>query len=107
MREFMQSNCIFLISIVLLICGIGYLVYLQKWDTLRLLAYELIKKAEKAFKGSKRGQAKFNDVFYKLYNSIPFWIRIFITDEDIKKQLQIWYDEIKDKLDDGIVNKSV
>lgn len=106
MKDFLQQNYLSIASIIIILGIVVYLVTKKKWSTLRELAYDFIKKAEKIFQGSKRGQEKFEAVFTEVYNLIPAWIRLFIPQNYLRKKLQEWYDLIKDELDDGKLNKS-
>lgn len=37
---------------------------------------------------------------------LPGWLQAIISEEALEKIIQIWFDEVKDLLDDGKVNGS-
>lgn len=107
MKDFFINNCF---VILFLLCFVGYIVYLivkHRWAKLRELAYNLIRQAEKAVTGTKKGQERFDIVLTQLYNLVPAWLRFFIPRSILEQKLQEWFDKIKDSLDDGIVNNSI
>jgi hypothetical protein len=62
--------------------------------------------AEKVITGTKRGQERFELVLKQVYSLIPPWLQFFVTESDLREQLQKWYDCIKDYLDNGKVDNS-
>ncbi len=95
--------------IILGIGFIGFIVYLainHRWETIREIAYKMIRQAENVIVGTKRGQERFNLVLDQLYNIIPTWLKLFITRSYMQQKLQEWFDMIKDSLDDGKINNS-
>lgn len=99
MKELLIQNWF---VVFLTVVFFGYLIYLiiaKQWTKLRELAYALMLGAERLY-ADNEGKKKFEFVFEKLYYSlIPHWLRIFLTQELIKKKLQEWYDQAKDYLD--------
>jgi hypothetical protein len=75
-------------------------------EDIRADAYKLFLKAENGFKGSGKGKEKMEWVFCAINSVIPNWLRLFISEDMIKELLQTWFDNIKDLLDDGKINKS-
>ncbi len=86
---------------------VGYLVVNRKWAQLRATAYRMILQAEKVITGTKRGQERFELVFDRVYSLIPSWLRFFILENELREQLQKWYNDIKDYLDNGKIDNSV
>jgi hypothetical protein len=39
-------------------------------------------------------------------NVMPNWLKLFVSDEMLRELLQMWFDNIKDLLDDGKINDS-
>ena len=89
--------------ILVLLVFIAYLVYLmvtKQWMKLKQQAYGLMLSAERLY-DTTEGKEKFIAVFEKIYYYlIPFWLRVFVTEDVIKEKLQKWYDLMKDCLKD-------
>lgn len=107
MKEFFMSNWATIIILLAFAAWVVYLVINKKWDQLRGTAYRLILQAEKVIIGTKRGQERFETVFRQLYSLIPPWLQFFILESDLKEQLQKWYNDIKDYLDNGKIDNSI
>ncbi len=106
MKEFLINNWATILLVVAVFFYVFYLAWNKRWDELRKFAYTLILQAEKNIAGSKRGQERFNLVLGQLYNLIPGWLKFFISEKSMREKLQSWFDEVKDYLDDGKLNKS-
>lgn len=107
MKNFIISNWLTILTIAVFLFWIGYLIVNRKWDQLRSTAYRMIMQAEKVITGTKKGQERFEMVFDRIYSLIPPWLRFFIMESDLKEQLQDWYNDIKDYLDNGKIDKSI
>ena len=68
--------------------------------------YQLILKAEHTYKESSAGKQKMKWVVQQARKLLPGWLQAVISDEALQKIIQVWFDEIKDLLDDGKVNGS-
>ena len=68
--------------------------------------YQLVLKAEHTYKESSSGKQKMKWVVSQARKLLPGWLQVIITDEVLQKIIQVWFDEIKDLLDDGKVNGS-
>lgn len=75
-------------------------------EDIRVDAYKLFLKAENGFKGTGKGKQKMEWVVKAINGVIPNWLKIFVSDDMLKELLQTWFDNIKDLLDDGRINKS-
>lgn len=75
-------------------------------EGIRVKTYQLILKAERVYKESGAGQQKMKWVVSQARLLLPTWLQIFITEEMLEKMIQVWFDGIKDLLDDGKVNGS-
>jgi hypothetical protein len=106
LKDFLFSNWPSILIIVAFLFWVGYLVVNRKWDQLRSMAYRMILQAEKVITGTKRGQERFELVFERVYSLIPPWLRFFILKSDLREQLQEWYNDIKDYLDNGKMDGS-
>ena len=107
MKEFFMNNWPTIIIVGVFLVWVGYLIINKKWVELRGLAYRLIFQAERAITGTKKGQERFEAVFRQLYDLIPPWLQFFILESDLKEQLQKWYNDIKDYLDNGKIDGSI
>lgn len=104
--SFIYANWITIIVIVLAVIYIGYFVVTKQYAKIRSVAYALMLQAERILTTSP-GKEKFEAVFNELYSRIPKWIRLFVSQQTLKEELQKWYDLAKDYLDDTKVNGSV
>lgn len=89
MKDFLISNWL---VILILFCFTAYIVYLivkHRWTNLRELAYKLIRQAEKAVTGTKKGRERFDIVLNQLYNIVPTWLRLFIPRTYLGKTLRM------------------
>jgi hypothetical protein len=75
-------------------------------DSLRADAYTLFLKAENTFAGTGNGKEKMDFVVNAIKHVMPKWLKLFISDEMLKELLQMWFNNIKDLLDDGKINDS-
>lgn len=99
-----------IIGILLLISVImiGYSYLKDKTlDNLRVDVYELFLTAEHAYKGSSAGKQKMKWVLSQARLLLPNWMQALISEEMLAKLVQIWFNQIKDLLDDGKVNNTV
>lgn len=96
---------IYIISamIVIAIILLAYmLIKLNK--NVRLKAYELFLKAEHNISDNT---CKMNYVVENIYSYLPVSVKIFVSEESLKRIVQKMFDEIKDLLDDGKRNDSI
>lgn len=68
--------------------------------------YQLVLKAEHMYQESSAGKQKMKWVVQQARKLLPKWLQVIITDEVLEKIIQVWFDEVKDLLDDGKVNGS-
>lgn len=85
--------------------GYSYLID-HTVDQIRVDAYQLILKAEHMYQKSSTGKQKMKWVVSQARKLLPGWLQVIVTDEVLQKIIQVWFDEIKDLLDDGKVNGS-
>ncbi|MCM1236870.1 MAG: hypothetical protein NC489_42885 [Ruminococcus flavefaciens] len=78
----------------------------KKLDEIRLDVYKLFLKAEHSYKESGQGKQKMKWVIQRARQLLPAWLQIIVTEEVFEKLIQIWFDGIKDLLDDGKINCS-
>ena len=75
-------------------------------EGIRENVYQLILKAEHMYKESGAGQQKLKWVVQQARGLLPKWLQIIITEEMLLKVIDVWFDGVKDLLDDGKVNGS-
>lgn len=96
--------------VVVAICMTLFTLYIYFKDatleSLRADAYTLFLKAENAFAGTGKGKQKMDFVVNAIKNVMPNWLKLFVSDEMLRELLQMWFDNIKDLLDDGKINDS-
>lgn len=98
----MDLNTITIAILVAIILLAYMLIKLNK--NVRLKAYELFLKAEHNISDNA---CKMNYVVENIYCYLPVPVRIFVSEEILKRIVQKMFDEIKDLLDDGKRNGSV
>lgn len=108
-----MSNEVILMIILLVVAIvlIGFLVYVHIQDMtleeIREDVYKLFLTAERAFKEDKAGQQKMSFVLHHAKSCLPTWAQFFITDKMLENVVQMWFNAIKDLLDDGKINGTV
>lgn len=75
-------------------------------EEMRVYAYKLFVRAEKKFKEPGSGEKKMEWVVEMVKASIPVAMKPFFSDEFIRRVIQLWFDLVKDLLDDGKLNGS-
>lgn len=94
-----------LIVVSVILMGYSYLKE-RTLEQIRGDVYQLVLKAEHTYKESSSGKQKMKWVVSRARKLLPGWLRAIITDEVLQKIIQVWFDEVKDLLDDGKVNGS-
>lgn len=98
------------VVIALFIASTVYMVvkYLKNstLDQLRGDVYQLILRAEHMFTESGKGKQKMEYVVQRARSMLPGWMQVFITEDTLRKTIQMWFDAVKDLLDDGKMNSS-
>ena len=100
-----------LFIIALFLIGFGFTVYLYIRDhtleDIRADVYQEFLKAEHKYLHTGTGMQKMEYVIQRARSMLPGWAQFFITEEVLRKVVQMWFDAVKDLLDDGKVNRSV
>lgn len=68
--------------------------------------YQLILKAEHIYNGSAQGKQKMKWVVSQARRLLPKWAQALVSEENMMGVIQIWFDGVKDLLDDGKMNNS-
>ena len=100
-----------LVCVIMAMVAIGTTVYLYIRDNtlegIREDAYLLFLKAEHMFTESNSGQKKMKWVLTQIHNMLPGWARFFVSESTLEYRVQMWFNAVKDLLDDGKYNKSI
>lgn len=103
-------NTLFVILTVLFVAlfVISMVAYFKEktLDEIRKDVYNLFLKAEHKYKESGQGQQKMKWVIGRARQLLPVWLQVIMTEDMFEKLIQIWFDGIKDLLDDGKMNSS-
>ncbi len=95
------------VVVVVSVIYMGYSYLKDKTlEQIRGDVYQLVLKAEHMYQESSTGKQKMKWVVSQARKLLPGWLQAIITDEVLQKVIQVWFDEIKDLLDDGKVNGS-
>ena len=100
-----QPICIVIFVVVSLIIA-GIIKYRNGLESVRPWAYKAILAAENMYKHGDN-ETKFSYYFDKVYQVLPTFVRFFISKESLEKILEKWYLQIKDLLDNGVVDNSL
>lgn len=113
MKELFEQNKVLFLAVITILIAVflikKLIEYVQKkgLEGIRLYVYELFVEAEERFKESGQGQAKFDYVIHMARGLLPKPIQLFVSDKMLKEIVQLWFDGVKDLLDDGKLNNSV
>lgn len=98
-----------IIILAALIFGLGVVLYLYVRDKtledIRTDVYQLFLMAEHMYL-SGEGKQKMDYVIQSARALLPPVAQFFITEELLRKVIQLWFDSVKDLLDDGKYNGS-
>ncbi len=75
-------------------------------EEIRRDVYNLFLKAEHKYEESGQGEQKMKWVISRARLLLPDWLRLIVTEDMFRKLIQIWFDGVKDLLDDGKMNSS-
>lgn len=98
------------VCVIVAMVFIGVTVYLyirdNTLDGIRNDVYQLFLRAEHKFRASKSGKEKMEWVLSQIQYILPTWARFFVNETTLEYIVQLWFDSIKDLLDDGKYNQS-
>lgn len=111
MTEILKNNTILalIVLIAITILAVFLLIKLAKkvgLEKVRHIVYQGFDIAEREFQKGENTQ-KFDFVVSLAREAIPAPFNIFITDKNLRKVIQLWFDISKDFLDDGKFNGGV
>lgn len=100
---------LFLIVAILVIMVVVMLIdYLKERniEKIREDVYQLFLQAEHKYTESYAGKQKMKWVVSQARSLLPKWVQAIISDEALMNIIDLWFDGIKDLLDDGKMNGS-
>lgn len=110
MKELFEQNKVLFLAVITALI-IVFLVkklidYITKkgLEGIRLDVYKLFVEAEKTFRASKQGQQKFDYVIHMARGLLPKPIQLFVSESMLKEAVQLWFDSIKDLLEEDKIN---
>lgn len=108
----MTFNTIMMIVLIIFLLAVfivGIYFYLRDktLNDIRADVYQLFLKAEQNPNFTKAGKQKMKWVLRQARMLLPTWAKILISEELLESVIQIWFQAVKDLLDDGKYNKSV
>ena len=94
------------LSVLLVVSVVSYCKEKTLQD-IRLDVYTLFLQAEKKYYESGQGEQKMKWVVSKARSLLPPWLQLVMTEDVFIKLIQIWFNGIKDLLDDGKINNNI
>lgn len=105
------TTIVAIIAIIILVIGLAVAAYLylknKTLDEIRADVYQEFLKAEHRYVETKAGKQKMEYVIQRARSMLPTWAQFFITEAMLHKVVQLWFEAVKDLLDDGKYNKSI
>lgn len=104
------NTIITIVLIVIALVAIGAVTYLyirdKTLEDIRADVYQLFLEAEHTYQHTESGKQKMSYVIQQARSLLPNWAQFFITEALLEKVVQMWFDAVKDLLDDGKLNRS-
>ena len=104
------TTLIIIITAVCLLVGIATITYLYLRDRtleeIRADVYQLFLEAEHTYQYTEAGKQKMAYVIQRARSLLPNWAQLIVTEALLEKVIQMWFEAVKDLLDDGKYNKS-
>lgn len=99
---------VFVAAVVILTIIAMTVTYLKNRsiEDIRADVYQLILKAEHIYEESGSGKQKMKWVVSQARKLLPQWAQALISEETLMNIIQIWFDGVKDLLDDEKMNDS-
>lgn len=110
MQEFLTNNPILAVIFMVMIAVILIVIAVKAMQTLgmeeiRGYIYSLFLEAEHDYKYGENKQ-KFEYVVQLARSALPSPFNLVITEKFLRKTIQLWFNLVKDMLDDGKLNSS-
>ena len=95
--------------IILIIAFASLFFVLLGWQRTKVLLYQLMLQAKRMAKDAilKSGQEQEEWVVKKALQLLPFSLRVFLSEDTIRKIIKWLYHKAKDYADDGVINNSI
>lgn len=112
MKELFEQNKVLFLAvitaliIVFLIKKLVDYIARRGLEGIRYDVYKLFLEAEHTFMASGQGQQKLDYVIHLARAMLPPVAQLFVSEKMLREIVQIWFDGIKDLLDDGKLNGS-
>lgn len=108
MYQFFVNNPVMAVIFIVLVLAIIIFLVVKKLQSMglekiRATVYQAFVTAENRFKHGDNTQ-KFEYVVGLARSHIPAPFNMFITEDLLRKVIQLWFDLVKDLLDDGRMN---
>lgn len=104
------NTIVTIVLIVIALVAVGAVVYLyirdKTLEDIRSDVYQLFLEAEHTYQHTESGKQKMSYVIQRARSLLPNWAQFFITEALLEKVVQMWFDAVKDLLDDGKLNRS-
>lgn len=104
------NTIIIIVLITIALVAIGAVTYLcirdKTLDEIRADVYQLFLEAEHTYQYTEAGKQKMSYVIQRARSLLPNWAQFFITQALLEKVVQMWFEAVKDLLDDGKLNRS-
>ena len=110
MYEFLVGNPTLSIIFIAIMTVVAVFIILKEIkrigiEAIRGYVYDGFVQAEHIFEHGANEQ-KFDYVVQLARRHLPTQLSLFITEESLRKTIQLWFGLVKDLLDDGRINKS-
>lgn len=92
-----------IVAITVIAIAITYLKN-KTLEQIRVDVYQLILKAEHMYKESAQGKQKMKWVVFQARSLLPRWVQTLVSEDALMSVIQVWFDGVKDLLDDGKMN---
>ena len=94
--------------ILIFVFAVSFLILLG-WHRTKVLLYQLMLQAKRMAKDAilKSGQEQEEWVVKKALQLLPFSLRVFLSEDTIRKIIKWLYHKAKDYADDGVINNSI
>lgn len=92
-----------LVVITVFMMVVTYLKH-RNLEQIRTDVYQLILIAEHMYQESGQGKQKMKWVVSQARKLLPEWMRKLVSEDNLMEIIQVWFDGIKDLLDDGKMN---
>ena len=110
--ELLNMVPMWLIIVILIIVALTIIMmavtYLKgrSLEEIRNDVYQLILKAEHMYEESGSGKQKMKWVVSQARKLLPKWAQALISEDTLMNIIQVWFDGVRDLLDDGKMNHS-